>query len=168
MKIYCLKCKTATETAAATSSIAKNGRPRVHGQCALCGCGKSKFVKMEGKGLINNFINDLPFEMHYPGHNFLGPGTKLNKRLNEDQTPESWSVPVDSDDAVAYRHDLCYLKNKDRKTRNAVCDKNMLDELASLTDQTPAEKKHAKIASAIIGTKKRLGLGLKKTVGLMN
>ena len=27
--------------------------------------------------------------MHLPGHNFTGPGTKLNKRLNPDLTPKN-------------------------------------------------------------------------------
>ena len=38
--------------------------------------------------LLNKFINNLPVEMHLPGHNFTGPGTKLNKRLNPDLTPK--------------------------------------------------------------------------------
>ena len=32
--------------------------------------------------------------MHLPGHNFTGPGTKLNKRLNPDLTPKKWSKPL--------------------------------------------------------------------------
>jgi len=47
-------------------------------------------------------------------------------------TPKEWSKPVDRDDAIAYRHDLCYATNKDTKTRNKICDKNMLDELKAI------------------------------------
>ena len=64
--------------------------------------------------------------MHLPGHNFTGPGTKLKKRLNPDITPKKWSKPVNRVDKAAYHHDVCYLKNDDDATRNAVCDKNML------------------------------------------
>ena len=58
-----------------------------------------------------------------------GPGTKLNKRLNPDLTPKEWSKPINRVDKASYNHDICYLKNDDTATRNAVCDKNMLKEL---------------------------------------
>jgi hypothetical protein len=56
--------------------------------------------------------------MHLPGHNFTGPGTKLNKRLNEDMTPKEWSKPINSVDEAAMHHDICYLQHDDTKTRN--------------------------------------------------
>lgn len=31
--------------------------------------------------LLNWLINHLPFELHLPGYNYCGPGTKLIKRL---------------------------------------------------------------------------------------
>lgn len=34
----------------------------------------------EGSGIINNVIDSLPFELHLPGYQFCGPGTKLQKR----------------------------------------------------------------------------------------
>jgi len=68
-----------------------------------------------------------------PGHNFTGPGTKLNKRLNEDMTPKARSKPINRVDKAAYHHDICYVKSKDSKTRNRVCDKNMLTELVFIT-----------------------------------
>ena len=50
--------------------------------------------------------------MHLPGHNFTGPGTKLNKRLNPDLTPKKWSKPINRVDKAAYHHDVCYLKKQ--------------------------------------------------------
>jgi len=44
-------------------------------------------------------------------------------------TPKAWSEPINRVDKAAYHHDICYVKNKDTKTRNEVCDKNMLTEL---------------------------------------
>ena len=70
--------------------------------------------------------------MHLPGHNFTGPGTKLNKILNPDGTPKEWSMPINRVDNAAYHHDLCYFKHDDTKTRNEVCDKTMLGELREL------------------------------------
>jgi len=61
----------------------------LQGICVVCGTKKSKFISAKrGKGFLNDTINSLPIEMHLPGHNFTGPGTKLNKRLNPDLTPK--------------------------------------------------------------------------------
>ena len=101
--------------------------------------------------------------MDTPGHNFTEPGTKLNKRFNEDMTPKSWSKPINRVDKAAYQHDICYVKNKDTKTRNEVCDKNMLTELNGIYNLTLRERMERGIVSTIIGTKKRFGWGFKKT-----
>jgi len=69
----------------------KNNRQMLQGICVVCGTKKSKFISASGKGFINDTINSLPFEMHMPGRNFTGPGTKLNERLNEGMTPKTWS-----------------------------------------------------------------------------
>ena len=44
---------------------------------------KTPFVKkgVAGGSFLNTLVNKLPFEMHLPGRNFTGPGTKLYKRL---------------------------------------------------------------------------------------
>ena len=101
--------------------------------------------------------------MHMPGHNFTGPGTKLNKRLNEDMTPKAWSKPINRVDKAACHHDVCYDKNKGTRTRNEVSDKNMLTELNGIYNPTLRERMERGVVSTIIGTKKRFGWGLKKT-----
>jgi len=95
-------------------------------------------------------------------HNFTGPGTKLNKRLNEDMTPKAWSKPINRVDKADYRHDICYVKNKDTKTRNEVCDKNMLTELNGIYNPTLRERMERGVVSTIIVTEKRFEWGLKK------
>ena len=98
---------------------------------------KNQFVKKGGGGgsFLNTLMNKLPFEMHLPGHNFTGLGTKLYKRLKPDTTPKEWSIPINRVDNAAYHHDLCYSKHDDTKTRNEVCDKTMLDELNGIVNQ---------------------------------
>ena len=100
------------------------------GQCVACGKLKTQFVKKEvaGVSFLNSLVNKLPFEMHLPGHNFTGPRTKLNKRLNTDGSPKESSMPINRVDNAAYHHDLCYSKHNDTKTRNEGCDKIMLGE----------------------------------------
>ena len=93
-----------------------------------------------GGSFHNTLVNKLPFEMHLPGHNFTGPGTKLNKRLNSDGTPMVyWSIPINRVDNAAYHHDLCYSKHSDTKTRNDVCDKTIINELDGIKNHNLME-----------------------------
>ena len=61
-------------------------------------------------------------------------------------------------DKAAYHHDICYLKNYDTATRNAVCNKNMLKELNII----PLFGKDwiRSIVSKLIGTKVKFGMGV--------
>ena len=131
--MYCVKCKKATDTSNVQYVVSENGRNMKRGTCVVCGTIKTQFIKAQkGGSLLNKAKNNLPFEVHLPGHNFTGPGTKLKKRLNSDLTPKPWSKPVNHVDKATYHHDVCYLKNDDTATRNAVCDKNMLKELEGI------------------------------------
>ena len=161
--MYCVKCKKATDTSNEQFMVSKNGRNMKRGTCVICGTTKTQFIKAQkGGSLLNKFINNLPVEMHLPGHNFTGPGTKLKKRLNPDLTPKKWSKPVNRVDKAAYHHNVCYLKNDDTATRNAVCDKNMLKELEGIYNPTLRERLDKSIVSNLIRTKVKFGMGVKK------
>lgn len=162
--MYCVKCRKATETENVENVITKNGRHLVRGRCVVCGRTKTKFVAGTAGGelSLNSVINNLPFEMHLPGHNFTGPGTRLDKRLNPDLTPKSWSMPINRVDNAAYHHDVCYLKNKDTKVRNEICDKDMIEELDGIVDPTLRERFERGIVKPIIKTKARFGMGVSK------
>ena len=157
--IYCVKCKKRTNTNNERVTTTKNNRNMKRGTCAVCGTTKTQFV---GGSILNRMINSLPVEMHLPGHNFTGPGTKLNKRLNADLTPKAWSKPINRIDKASYNHDLCYLKNNDTATRNAVCDKNMLEEMNNIYKPSIKERMERGLVSTLIGTKKRFGWGVEK------
>ena len=88
--MYYLKCRHVKETENITTDTSTNGRLMRHSQCITCGKTKTQFVKKEvaGGGFLNTLVNKLPFEMHLPGHNVTGPGTKLYKILNQDGTPK--------------------------------------------------------------------------------
>ena len=162
-QIYCVKCRRFTEMRDTKQITSKNNCQMLQGICVVCGRKKSKFISASGKGFINDKINSPPFEMHMPGHNFTGPGTKLNKRLNEDMIPKAWSKPINRVDRAAYHHDICYVKHKDTKTCNEVCDKNMLTEPNGIYNTTLRERMERGVVSMIIGTKKRFRWGLRKT-----
>ena len=128
--MYCVKCKKATDTSNVQFGVSKNGRNVKRGKCVICGTTKTQFIKAQkGGSLLNKAINNLPFEMHLPGHNFTGPGTKLDKIVNPDLTPKKWSMPINRVDKAAYHHDIGYLKNPDVKTCNKLdkkCWKNWM------------------------------------------
>ena len=161
--MYCVKCKKVSDTSNEQLTTTKNNRRMKRGTCVVCGTTKTQFVKSsKGGSILNKMINSLPVEMHLPGHNFTGPGTKLNKRLNSDLTPKKWSKPINRVDKAAYNHDICYLKNNDTATRNAVCDKNMLKELKGIYNPTIRERMERGLVSSLIGTKARFGWGINK------
>ena len=106
--MYCFKCRRVAETENITTATSKNGRLMRRGQCVTYGKTKTQFIKRDATGgsFLNTLVNKLPFEMHLPGHNFTGPGTKLYKRLNLDGTLKEWSIPINRVDNAAYHHDL--------------------------------------------------------------
>ena len=158
--IYCLRCKKKTETNNITQKITQNNRNIIQGNCVICGTKKSKFIAIEGKGVINNMINKLPFEMHMPGgYNFLGPGSRLDLRLDKNNKPLPHSLPINKIDESAMHHDICYSKYEDTKSRNKICDSKMLQELKTIKPSTIKEWLDKSITSNIIGAKKTLGLG---------
>ena len=159
--MYSLKCRCVTETKDIATATSKNGRLMRRGQCVTCEKTKTQFIKRDATGgsFLNSCVNKLPFEMHSPGHNVTGPGTKLYKRLNSDGTPKEWSIPINRVDNAAYHHDLCYSKHDDTKTRNEVCDKKMLGELRGIVNPTLRERIDKSIVGKLIKAKVIFGLG---------
>ena len=116
----------------------------MHGQCIICGKTKTRFIKSGASGecFLNTLVNKHPFEIHLPGHNFTGPGTKLYKRLKPDGTP------INRVDNAAYiMIYFFYSKHDDTKTRKEVCDKTMLNELNGIVTPTLRER----IDKSIVG-----------------
>ena len=159
--MYCLKCRRVTKTENITTVTSKNGRLMRRGQCITCGKTMTQFIKSDATGgsFLNNLVNKLLFEMHLPGHNFTGPGTKLYKRLNPDGTSKEWSIAINRVENAAYHHDLCYSKYDDTKARNEVCDKTMLGELNGIVKPTLRERIDKSIVGKLINAKVKFGLG---------
>lgn len=57
---------------------------------------------MKGGGLVNSLINNLPFEIHLPGYNYCGPGTRLRERLLRGDRG------VNELDNACMKHDIAY------------------------------------------------------------
>ena len=168
MKSYCVVCRRGTDTLQAKRLVSRNGRRMLKGKSVRCGTTKTRFVQKGGD--IVNVLNratgriKLPWarfrgEMHLPGHNFTGPGTKLNKRLKPDGTPKSWSKPVNRVDRAAYHHDLAYAKYAD-KTKRIEADKKMIRELDDISNPTLRERMERAVVRPLIATKANIGFGI--------
>ena len=118
---------------------------------------KTQFIKRDATvgSFLNSLVNNLPFEMHLPGHNFTSPGTKLYKRLNSNGSPKEWSISINRVDNAAYHYGLCYSKYDDTKTRTEVSDKTML----GIMNPTLRERIDNSIVGKLIKTKDNFGLG---------
>src|SRR6266576_903267 len=84
-----------------------------HSTSATAAAATAKKIFHRGRGILNSAINKLPFELHYPGYHFLGPGTKLRKRIAQGDKG------INKLDEAAKRHDLFYEQHKDTKSRHS-------------------------------------------------
>lgn len=113
-----------------------------------------------GKGFLNKLINKLPFELHVPGYQYCGPGTKLEKRLNRGDPG------INGLDRACKDHDIEYSKYSDGTGRyNA--DKKLSEEAWNRViskDATLGERATALAVTAAMKAKMKLskiGSGLK-------
>lgn len=115
---------------------------------------KEKNTKF-GSGLLNSAINRLPFELHLPGYNYCGPGTKLDKRLNRGDKG------VNLLDEACKEHDIAYSKNKELPGRH-MADNILLKKSLSRMNASDASWKEKLAALGVSGamhTKLKLGMG---------
>lgn len=108
-----------------------------------------------GGGLLNTVIDSLPFPLHAPGTNYLGPGTPLAYNLKRGVKP------VNKLDEAAMRHDIAYSKSKDLNDRH-VADKILQDEAWSrfkANDSSVLEKIYGLATAGTMRAKRALGAG---------
>jgi hypothetical protein len=101
----------------------------------------------------------IPNELHIPNHRFAGPNTRLDLRLNEDDTPKDWSMPIDRDDHAAYIHDLKYRDAGDDLSLKHAADRLLIDQLNAIKDPSLKEKLDRLIIKTAINAKLAFGLG---------
>ena len=98
---YCLKCKKKTKSKNISYFKSKTNRVIQKGTCSVCGSKKNEFPKHKRGGDIQKFLSGskltttgIPGELQLPGYSFCGPGTNLEKRLDEADNPKPWSKPI--------------------------------------------------------------------------
>lgn len=112
---------------------------------------------MKGRGLLNNIINHLPFELHLPGYNYCGPGTKLHKRM------QRGDKGVNELDNACMQHDLAYDKYSnlaDRHRADLQLYKMAKQRLKSKT-AGKGEKLASWLVSKVMKSKVKAGAGIK-------
>lgn len=108
----------------------------------------------EGSGIVNSLINKLPFELHLPGYQFCGPGTKLEKRLLRGDRG------INKLDEACMYHDIAY-NNKDFNVRQKADSEllNMAKKRLKSKDAGKGEKVASWIVKNAMKAKLKAGAG---------
>jgi len=109
-----------------------------------------------GKGLINNLINNLPFQAHVPGYNYLGPGTNLDLNL------EKGVKPANKLDDLALTHDKAYSKSNiltDRHQADYALQEGAWNRVLA-PDSSLGEKAAAWAVTNVMKAKRAIGAGV--------
>lgn len=117
--------------------------------------------RSKGRGLVNSLINNLPFEIHIPGYQYCGPGTKLEQRL------QRGDVGINPLDAACREHDIAYHNFEDLEHRHAadlVLLEKAIERLKS-RDASFGEKSAARLIKTIMTVKRKMGAGVRKRKG---
>lgn len=112
-------------------------------------------IVYKGRGVVNTLINKLPFELHVPGYQYCGPGTKLEKRLLRG---DSGINPLDE---ACKEHDIAYGSSSSLRERHKA-DKVLENKAWSrLKDKniSRGEKVAAFSVGTVMKAKRKLGLG---------
>lgn len=120
---------------------------------------QEKKKKKRGFGLLNKVINKLPFELHLPGYQYCGPGTKLAKRLARGDPG------INPLDVACKEHDIAYSQNREDVASRNVADRVLAAkawERFRAVDAGIGEKAAAWTVSKAMKLKSRFGMGLPK------
>lgn len=107
---------------------------------------------------MNTIINKLPIELHLPGYQYCGPGTKLEKRLARGDQG------VDDLDKACKEHDISYSQYQDKTNRHNA-DKVLVEKAwqrVKSKDSNLRERTNAFLVTNIMKAKLKLGMGAKK------
>lgn len=111
-----------------------------------------------GSGVLNSIINSLPFELHLPGYQYCGPGTKLNKRLARGDSG------INELDKACKEHDKSYSKHKSIENRHKA-DKILAEKAwqrVKSVDASLGERANSLLVSTAMKLKSKLGAGMKR------
>ena len=121
---------------------------------------KCERTQRRGKGLVNSIINKLPVELHIPGYQYCGPGTKLKERLARGDPG------INPLDAACKEHDIAYSKNRDNLVARHAADRVLTERAwkrVLAKDAGLGEKTAAWGVTNTMKVKTKLGMSIKKS-----
>ena len=105
--------------------------------------------RQRGRGFdIQKWLGKTGIEFHWPGYQFMGPGTKLAKRLKRGDPG------INRMDKIAKQHDINYSKAKNLRDKWKA-DAKMIKAIETLPDSKTMTEK---IVKGIMQAKKKLKL----------
>ena len=99
-----------------------------------------------------------PKEKHLPSYNYLGPGTRLDIRLNENNIPKPGEEPINQIDRLAYMHDLAYQSSSNIQDRHKA-DLDMINGLKQLQNLSIPQRLIRTLIIRLFRAKIKLGQG---------
>jgi hypothetical protein len=92
---------------------------------------------------VSKKLPDFPWskykgEHHLPGHQYAGPGTRLDIRLDENNQPNPGEEPINRVDQAALKHDIAY-NNEDIRSRQKA-DIDLIQDLNEIKKPTVGER----------------------------
>ena len=102
-----------------------------------------------------------PGEKHFPSYNYLGPNTRLDLRLDENDQPKQGELPISPTDNEAYKHDLKYRDSSNLEDRHKA-DREMISALENIKTTGLSEKLANLVSRKILQLKLKLGVGLEE------
>ena len=110
---------------------------------------RRKRTRQWGRGLdIQKLLSKTGIEFHWPGYQYMGPGTKLKKRLARGDPG------INRLDKIAKRHDIDYSKSKNLQDK-WIADAKMIDSINKLPGRKTMTER---IVKRIMQAKKALKL----------
>ena len=128
---------------------------------------ESQNLKHYFGGDIQKFSSKLPGfvwakysgEKHLPSYNYLGPGTRLDIRLNENNNPKPGEEPINEIDRLAYIHDLAHQNSDDINERHRA-DQEMINGLKQLKNLSIPQRLVRALIIKLFQAKIKLGQGV--------
>ena len=96
-------------------------------------------------------------EHHLPGHNYTGPGTRLDIRLDENNIPKPGEEPINRVDQSALKHDIAYNNPNIRDRQKA--DIDLIQDLNEIKNPTFRERLDKAIVKNVMKAKILVGGG---------
>lgn len=173
LSVHCRTCKKTTEHSGEIKMGPAARAPRLTGKCCSCSSPCSRFISREvatgaGFNAVAALNRAIPGEKHmrlpsrkFKKASFIGPGTRLDLRLDKNDKPVRGSEPLNKLDEEAMAHDISY---RDGASMDDIkrADEELVRGAREIINSSPSflERGEARAVEKIISSKLRFGVGV--------